>query len=187
MTRFARAALLTVVAALTASGCGSGDPGRTASGTTASRRLDVAGATRLEVADGFDVRVTLGQPEAATVSYDDNLADLLDVGLDGGTLRVRLKPEARVKNRPTLRAEVTIRRLEAVSAAGASTVDVTGKVQNPGLRLDVSGSSRLTADLGLDKADATVSGSSHLKLTGRGHARGGRVWRQQPRAGRSRP
>ncbi len=95
MLRFARAGLPVVaIVAIALSGCGSIGPGRTASGKTASKRLDAAGVTRLDVGSTFDVHVTLGQPETATVTYDDNLADLLDVGVDGGTLHIRLKPHA---------------------------------------------------------------------------------------------
>ncbi len=122
--------------------------------------------TRLDVAYGFDVRVRLGQPEVVTVTYDDNLADVLDVRVDGRTLRVQLTPDAGIENRPTLPAEVTVSRLEEVRAAGASTVTVD-KVPTSGLRLLVSGSSRVDADLALDQAEATVSGSSRLRLTGR--------------------
>jgi hypothetical protein len=162
-----RALLVLVVATLALSGCGSRGSDWTASGKTASRRLDAAGVTRLNVGSAFDVRVALGQPEAATVTYDDNLADLLDVGVDGETLRIQLKPHGTIDNRPTLRAEVTIGRLEEVRVSGASTVTVTSKLQSSGLRLEISGSSRVTADLALDRADATVSGGSHLALTGR--------------------
>jgi hypothetical protein len=61
---------------------------------TASKRLDASGVTRLDIAHGFDVRVAIGQAETATVTYDDNLADLLDVRVDGRTLRLQLKPTA---------------------------------------------------------------------------------------------
>jgi hypothetical protein len=167
MIRVARLGVLVIVVAVLAlSGCNGTGPGRTTSGNASSKRLDASGVTRLDIAYGFDVRVTLGQPEAVTVTYDDNLADLLDVGVDGRTLRLQLKPHDTISNRPTLRAEVTIRRLEEVRVAGGSTVAVAGPVQNPGLRLVVSGSSRVAADLGLDRADVTVSGSSHLELTG---------------------
>jgi hypothetical protein len=167
MLRFARLGLLViVVATLAVSGCNGIGPSRTASGTVASRRLDASGVTRLDVAYGFDVRVTLGQPEAVTVTYDDNLADLLDVRVDDGTLRLQLEPHGTIHNDPTLRAEVTVRRLEEVRIAGASTLDIAGPVQNTGLRLQLSGGSRVTAELGLDRADATVSGGSHLELTG---------------------
>jgi hypothetical protein len=66
MYRPASASLLVLVAALTLVGCGGLGPGRTPSGTTATSRIDAAGVTRLDVASGFDVRVSLGQPEAVT-------------------------------------------------------------------------------------------------------------------------
>jgi hypothetical protein len=56
--------------------------------------------------------------------------------------------------------------LEEVRVAGGSFVEVAGPVRNQGLRLQLSGGSRVTADLGLDRADTTVSGGSHLQLTG---------------------
>jgi hypothetical protein len=57
--------------------------------------------------------------------------------------------------------------LEEVRVAGGSFVEVAGPVRNQGLRLRLSGGSRVTADLGLDCADTTVSGGSHLQLTAR--------------------
>jgi putative autotransporter adhesin-like protein len=122
--------------------------------------------TRLDVGSAFDVRVAIGQEEAAMVTYDDDLADRLDVGVDGGTLHLRLRPPTTVADQGTLRAEVTLRQLEAVRVGGASTVEVTGKLRRSDLRLEISGSSRLAADLGLDRADATVSGASRPERTG---------------------
>ena len=168
MTRFAFAnlrLLVIVVATLGVSGCG-GDPDRSASGPTASKRVDAAGATRLDVGSAFDVQVAIGQQEAATITYDDDLADRLDVGVDGGTLRIRLRPPTTSADRGTLRAEVTLRRLEAVRVGGGSTVNVTGTLHEPLLQLELAGSSRVAADLALDRVDATVSGASRLELTG---------------------
>jgi hypothetical protein len=122
--------------------------------------------TRLDVGSAFVVHVALGQPESATVTYDDSLADLLDVGVDGPTLRLQLKPQADVEDRATLRAEVRVRRLDQVRPSGASTVEVTGTLQDPGLRLEESGSSTVTAEVGLDRVQATLTGASRLRLTG---------------------
>jgi hypothetical protein len=171
MHRPARTRLLVLLAVLAVSGCGGIGPGRTPSGTTATKRIDAPGVTRLDVAYGFDVRVSLGQPEAVTITYDDNLADLLDVRTDGRTLRIQLQPNTNIDNRPTLRAEVTMSRLEEVRAAGASTVTVPGKLPGASLRLLVSGSSRVAAaDLAVERAEAAVSGSSRLELTGTANA-----------------
>jgi hypothetical protein len=126
--------------------------------------------TRLDVAYGFDVRVRLGQPEVASVTYDGNLADLLDVRVDDRTLRIQLTPNPSIRNRPTLQVEVTVSRLQEIRAAGASTVTVADKVPTSGLRLLVSGSSRVAANLALDQAEATVSGSSRVTLAGSANA-----------------
>jgi Putative auto-transporter adhesin, head GIN domain/Fibronectin type III domain len=56
--------------------------------------------------------------------------------------------------------------LERRPKGTTSTLDVAGPVQDTGLRLQVSGGSRVAADLGLDRANAIVSGGSHLELTG---------------------
>jgi hypothetical protein len=61
---------------------------------------------------------------------------------------------------------VTVARLEGIQAAGASAVTVSGRLQASGLRLGVSGASRIAVELGLDRANATVSGASHLALSG---------------------
>jgi Putative auto-transporter adhesin, head GIN domain len=157
---------LIFLAALAVSSCGSVGPGRNPSGATTSKRIEMDGVTRLDIAYGFDVRVRLGRPEAVTVTYDDNLGDLLDVRVDGRTLRVQLKPDSNIDARPTLRAEVMLSRLQELRAAGASTVTVDGQLPDSDLRLLVSGTSRVAADLALEHADATVTGSSRLQLTG---------------------
>jgi hypothetical protein len=165
MNRFAGPALLAAVAALVGARCDTIDPGPTRS-IRPPRQVAAAGVTRLEVDSSFDVRVTLGQPEAATVTYDSNLASLLDIGVDGRTLRIRLQPHNRTASSPNLTAHVTIGRLEAIRVAGDSAVTVTGTVPGPALRLELSRGSRVAADLELDRADATLSGASRLELTG---------------------
>jgi Putative auto-transporter adhesin, head GIN domain len=165
MMRLGRAAPLGVVAALALAGCGGGGPITTASGKTTTTRVDAAGATRLDVADGFDVKVTVGRPETAVVTYDDNLGGLLDVGMHGGVLRVHLKPHG-VLVEPTLRADVTVQRLESIQTAGGATVAVSSALRNSGLQLGLSGGSRITAELELDRVDAKLSGGTRLTLTG---------------------
>jgi hypothetical protein len=137
------------------------------SGKVTSRRVPATGATRLEVESAFNVKVTTGADTAAAViSYDDNLADRLDVGVDGATLRIGLKDGKSIGPGATLRAEVTLGRLEAVSASGSSNVGVTGTLVGATLRTEMSGSSHLTGVVELEGLQATVSGASELELTG---------------------
>ena len=93
-TRIAVALAVLLATGGAVSGCGIAGPRRTASGQVASRHLEAAGATHLDVAYGFQVAVHIGQPEAVTVTYDESLADLLDVGVDGGRCGSSSNPTA---------------------------------------------------------------------------------------------
>ena len=61
---------------------------------------------------------------------------------------------------------MTVRRLAGVRVARGSTVTVATRVEGPALRLELSGSSRVAADLKVERAEGTVSGASRLELTG---------------------
>ena len=115
--------------------------------------------TRLDVASGFDVWVNLGQPEAVTVTYDDNLADLLDVRVD--RLRLLVSGSSRVAA-----ADLAVDRAEA-TVSGSSRLELTGTAN--ALNAQGSGASNLElADLQLRDLDIKLSGASHgsVNVTG---------------------
>jgi hypothetical protein len=80
----------------------------------------------------FVVRLTIGEPEQATVRIDDNLTDLLDATVTDGALRLGFKPGSNVRN-ATLSAEVTVRGLDQLSTSGASQVALVSPPTGPAL------------------------------------------------------
>ncbi|MGH4008650.1 MAG: head GIN domain-containing protein [Pseudonocardiaceae bacterium] len=135
------------------------------SGRLTSRLIDLSGVTSAVVGASFVVNVTVGEPEQATVQMDDNLTDLVETTVSGGELRLGLKPGADVRN-ATLTAEVTVSSLDRLSASGASEVSLVSPVTGPALQLVVSGASRITGPVGVDRVEAEVSGASTLALSG---------------------
>ncbi|MGH3774348.1 MAG: head GIN domain-containing protein [Pseudonocardiaceae bacterium] len=135
------------------------------SGRLTSRLIDLSGVTSVVAGADFVVRVTVGQPEQATVQMDDNLTDLVEATVSGSELRLGLKPDANVRN-ATLTAEVTVGSLDRLSAAGASQVTLVTPVMGPALQLVVSGASGVTGPVGVDRVEAAVSGASTLALSG---------------------
>jgi hypothetical protein len=109
--------------------------------------------------------VATGPAEAVTVRIDDNLVDLLDVGVEGDTLRIGLKPSTGTID-ATLEADVTVTTLDELSVSGASTVTVAEPVASHDLAVTVSGASRLVAPLGIEGGGIEISGASHVELSG---------------------
>jgi hypothetical protein len=112
------------------------------------------------------VVLTTGSPAQATVTMDDNLTDRVDATVSGNELHLGIKPGMSVRN-ATLRADVTVGRLDRLEASGASHATLDAHVTSPSLRLVVEGASQITGPVGVDRLEASESGASVLTLSGR--------------------
>ncbi len=135
------------------------------SGNVVSREIRVDTFSAVEVSSAFQVNMTVGPAAAVTVRVDDNLVDLLDVGVDGDTLHVGLEPNTGTTD-ATLEADVTVTALDALSVSGAATVAVADPLASHDLAVTVSGASRLFAGLGIERGGLEISGASHVELSG---------------------
>lgn len=137
----------------------------TGSGRLISRQLSVSGVTTLLVGASFVVRVTIGDPETATIRMDDNLTELVEATVSGDQLRLGLTPGASVRN-ATLSAEITVRSLEQLTASGASQATLVSAPAGQALELEASGASQITGPVRVDRLLAAASGASTLMLSG---------------------
>lgn len=149
-----------------APGRGRSDSGSvTGSGRLVSRLIALPGVTSVVVGASFVVRLTVGEPEQATIRFDDNLADRVEATVTGGQLRLGLKPGRSVRN-ATLSAEVTVRDLDQLTTSGAAQVTLVSPPTGPALQLTTSGASRVTGPVRVDRLEASQSGASVLALSG---------------------
>lgn len=144
----------------------SGPDGVTGSGRLTSRTVDLSGVTSVVAGATFVVHLKTGGPAQATVTMDDNLTDRIEATVTGTELRLGIKPGMSVRN-ATLRAEVTVGRLDQLAANGASKVTLGSPVTGSALRLDANGTSQITGPVGVDHLEASESGASVLALSGR--------------------
>lgn len=135
------------------------------SGTVTSAPIEVTPFSAIEVTHHFTVRVAIGSPESATLRVDDNLLDVVDVGVHDGTLRIGL-PFGTEVTHATLEVDVIVPALERVTASGASQVRIEGRNASERVDLVLSGSSELTADLEVGRGHLELSGTSTASLSG---------------------
>lgn len=143
----------------------SGSDGVTGSGKLTTRTIDLSGVTSVVSGANFEVHVKTGGPAQAKVTMDDNLVDRVQATVSGHELRLGIKPGNTVRN-ATLRAEVTVSRLDRLAANGASHATLDSTVTGPALQLSVEGASQITGPVGVDRLDASESGASVLTLSG---------------------
>jgi hypothetical protein len=135
------------------------------SGTVTSAPIEVTPFSAIEASHHFTVRVAIGSPESATLRVDDNLLDVVDVGVHDGTLRIGL-PFGTEVTHATLEVDVIVPALERVAASGASQVRIDGRNEVERVDLVLSGSSQLTAELEVGRGHLELSGTSTASISG---------------------
>jgi hypothetical protein len=162
--------LATVLAlAVLLGGCGD-LPGLTVlrgSGNLITQEEDFSGFSRVEIANTFQAEITPGDDYRVVLTVDDNLMPYLRVGQSGDTLRIGLEPGVGVGD-SNLKAQITMPRLEAVDANGASKVFLEDFQSDDPLRVTVSGASSLQGDIATGDITVDVSGASKVTLAGFG-------------------
>jgi hypothetical protein len=139
----------------------------TGSGALVTRELDLEGFTRLEIGSAFEVELTQSSIYSVVITTDDNVIDDVRVTLSGETLSIDLEPLSLTLGNITLRAEISMPRLEGAHMSGASRLD--GYIDTEDVRFEVSGASRLFlegdgGDLRLDASGASKVDLSEFRV-----------------------
>jgi hypothetical protein len=135
------------------------------SGRIVSRDVEVSAFTGLEVSATFAVTVFVGDAPAVNVRADDNLIDLLDVGVQGSTLRIGLEPDTQVAS-ATLQADVVVTSLDSLVVSGASVVRLSDGLDADSLSVELSGASSIIGPVQIGDGTLVLSGASRATLSG---------------------
>ena len=133
------------------------------SGTSATDTRNLEPTTSLAVADGFDVHVQLGDLNVATVTCDDNLLDLIYVGVRGDTLEVGLKPNVSISPQTDCLIDLKVTTLPSqieFSGSGEVVIEDPASVE----RIDMSGSGEILLSEGNSACDLEVNFSGSGKI-----------------------
>lgn len=159
--------LLAAVALLAGCMMATGGTMITGSGRVVTQEFDFKNFTRVNVSSAFRATIEKGERQTIAVSIDDNLADYLDVRLQGDTLYIGMKPSLHLGFRNTTqRARITMPFIEGIVISGATQCDVSGFSGDRRLDVEVSGASRLRGDIEAGDARMQISGASTVEITG---------------------
>jgi hypothetical protein len=142
-----------------------------ASGNPVTVSEEYTGFTKVDVGSAFRVTIDQGEDYRVDITLDENLRKYLDVGVQGDTLQIRLRPGVSYSSRPgEMRAEITMPELEGLDLSGAVRGDVKGFESNDPLRVNLSGASNLAADIAVGDVQLEASGASRVTMKGSGDA-----------------
>jgi hypothetical protein len=154
--------LLLIIASLLLTGC-QGLGYTTGSGNIETKQYDLKDFDSIEISNSFLFEVKQSSVYSVSVSCRKNITTFLDVYVTGQTLVVRLKPGMFTNG--DLKATISLPQIHRLQVSGASHGSIRGFKSSNDLDLSVSGASQLDTDIEASETSVEISGIS--KLTGK--------------------
>lgn len=127
----------------------------------------------ISVSNAFDVFITQGNEEAVAVSASEQkYRDNIGVEVKDGILKIWFKSEGKHWNgwkgdKMKLKAYVSFKNIDKLSASGATDIHVTGSMNADDLSIDLSGASDFKeGKVNAKKLTVTTSGASDVNISG---------------------
>ncbi len=131
------------------------------SGSAVTKTYDFTGFTAIEAGHAFKVDVTRSDSYSVTITINENIADRLNVSIDGDTLKIDLKGTF-FNFHSSPRATITMPDLRSLDLSGAADGKVKGFSSANDFDLHLSGASSLDIDMEAGDFEAELSGASRL-------------------------
>lgn len=135
------------------------------SGDLVTETYDFSGFTGIELSHTFDATITGSDVFAVSITFDDNLRDVLELEVRGSTLFLGLESGTSTR-RATLEATIAMPLLESLELSGATSAEISRLEPMEVLELRASGASRIVGDIDTPQLDAELSGASSMRLDG---------------------
>ena len=141
----------------------------TGSGTVASESRAVSGFHAVEISGAGELSIEQTGTESLTISAEQDILPRLTSEVSDGTLKLGTKRLAFLRATKPIRYTLTVKDLTQIAISGSGTVRVS-KLKTPSLRVDISGSGKVTAAGTADAQELDISGSGTYEaaeLTGK--------------------
>jgi RNA polymerase sigma factor (sigma-70 family) len=138
----------------------------TGSGKAVTKELNLSDFTAVDIGHVFQVAVTQGEAFRVAVTADDNVIPFVQAAKQDSALKIGLDGARRSFQNVTLKAAVTMPRLEGLTVRGACRVTLTGFKAEKDCKLRVSDVSSLTGDLRAATVDLAAEGAARITLRG---------------------
>lgn len=129
------------------------------SGELTTQTREVGEFSRIRSSGSFDVTVTIGPVRKVTVTFDDNLIDLITTEVKGRTLQIG--SEGSFSTHKACKVDITVPSLEAMTLSGSGDIVIAG-LNGEDFSYEVSGSGDATLSGQVGDVDIEVSGSGSV-------------------------
>ncbi len=133
-------------------------------GNVQSQERTVSGFNKIEVSNGIDLFLTQGDAESLTVQADENLLEIINTEVVGGTLRIYT--EKSIRSAASRKVKVTFKNIDALTASSGSDVLSNSILELEDLKVRASSGADVDLELNAQNIFASSSSGSDIYLSG---------------------
>jgi hypothetical protein len=130
----------------------------------------VSGFSSIEVSSGIKLYVSSGDEAVAVSAKDNETKSRIKTEVKNGVLKIYYEWKKgmnfNLNGNKTLKAYVSYKTLERLSASGGSDVVVDGTIKASGFNLNLSGGSEFKGSVSTENLTANLSGGSDVSISG---------------------
>jgi hypothetical protein len=136
-------------------------------GELVTETLGINGFTKIDHGTKGDVVLVKDDNQFVVLTGQQNILDILNITVDGGTLKIRTKGGKSINKYSELKFEVHAPVINEIKVSGPGTVTGGQGIAGTNLSAVVSGSGKITlGEINAQKTEAIVSGSGSILLSG---------------------
>ncbi|RYD96361.1 MAG: hypothetical protein EOP50_06730, partial [Sphingobacteriales bacterium] len=119
----------------------------------------------IDVGMGADVTYTPASVARLELRAQANILGVIETYVQSGRLKIKFRDRVNVRNHERIHINVSGLGLRALGLSGSGRTNVSGTMQGPSLRMEISGSGDLyVAGVQADYLSASVSGSGSIRV-----------------------
>ncbi|MBD3332408.1 hypothetical protein GF356_06125 [candidate division GN15 bacterium] len=131
------------------------------SGNIVTQSRDLPDFDCIKHTGSTDLHITIGDEQSVEVIFDDNLVDVIETEVDGGTLYIGSKRDISYSASLSCRIEITTNDIKAVRLAGSGDV-VVENLNGGSFAYDLAGSGDLILRGAVEELEVNVRGSGDV-------------------------
>ena len=136
-----------------------------------AEKRNVSGYHAISVSSGIDLYLSQGTESVVISASETKYRDRIRTEVKNGVLTIRYESNSNLhidwgNNDRKMKAYVSFKELDKVTASGGSDVDVDGTIKVNSLSLDLSGGSDFDGRVETDQLKVEASGGSDAKISG---------------------
>lgn len=129
------------------------------SGELVTEERSVKEFKEIESSISADIVVVIGTPQSVKVTFDDNIIDMIETEVKGGTLII--DADGSFSTRRSCVIDITVPTLEGIEILGSGDIEVHN-ISGDEFTVGISGSGDMELDGAVDQLFAEISGSGEI-------------------------